>query len=107
MNDCEQFKGRLKDLCLGRGLDGRPNPPRKAVRRFREQHGIEDDGEAWSVSQPSRGLGDVVAKIMHATGIAKVVEYVSGKLTGKKCGCGCKRRQDTLNAMVPFTRHQP
>lgn len=103
MTECEKFKGRLRDLCEGHGRDGRPNPPRKYVDAFREQHGITE----WTVSQPSRGLGDVVKKITHATGIDKAVEYVAEKVTGKKGGCGCKNRQNSLNAMVPFTEPQP
>jgi hypothetical protein len=51
----------------------------------------------WDVSQPSRGLGDVVAKITHATGIDKLVKAV----TGKK-GCGCKKRAAKLNEKFPF-----
>lgn len=37
---------------------------------------------------PSRGLGDTIAKITSAVGI-------------KPCG-GCKRRQATLNRLVPY-----
>lgn len=107
MNECEQFPGRMKDLCLGMGLDGRPNPQAKYVAAFREQHGISPlivnaatpvaDQKAWDVSQPARGLGDVIAKVTHATGIDKVVKAVAGKK-----GCGCAKRQAALNAAVPF-----
>ena len=38
--ECEKFPGRLKDLCLGIGLDGRPNPTLKAHAAFREQRGL-------------------------------------------------------------------
>jgi orotate phosphoribosyltransferase len=44
----------------------------------------------WDVSQPSRGLGDVVAKVTTKLGI-------------KPCG-GCKKRQRRLNQLVPFKR---
>lgn len=37
-----------------------------------------------------RGLGDVVAKVTAALGIKQ------------KPGCGCKRRQEKLNKLVPF-----
>lgn len=37
--NCDQYPGRLKDLCLGYGLDGRPNPSDVAVAKFRHsQH---------------------------------------------------------------------
>ena len=45
----------------------------------------------------SRGLGDTIAKITHATGIAQVVKKVSG---GKDCGC--RGRQEKLNQMFPY-----
>lgn len=57
---------------------------------------------AWDVSQPSRGLGDVIKKITHATGIDQAVELIAEKVTGKKGGCGCGQRQDALNQMIPF-----
>lgn len=44
----------------------------------------------------SRGLGDTIAKVTHATGIAKVVEKVVGK------DCGCRGRQDKLNQLLPY-----
>lgn len=34
MHDCEKYPGRLKDLCLGRGLNGRPDPTRDAIAAF-------------------------------------------------------------------------
>ncbi len=40
MNECEQFRGRLRDLCEGRGRDGRGNPPQYAVDLFRAQQGL-------------------------------------------------------------------
>jgi hypothetical protein len=48
----------------------------------------------------SRGLGDTIAKITHATGIAQVVKKVSG---GKDCGC--RGRQEKLNQMFPYKDH--
>jgi hypothetical protein len=48
---------------------------------------------------PSRGLGDTIAKITHATGIAKAVEAVS-KATG--IPCNCPERQAALNEAVPY-----
>jgi hypothetical protein len=50
----------------------------------------------WTPDQPARGLGDVIAKVTHATGIDAVVKKVT------KGGCGCKKRQESLNAVVPF-----
>lgn len=102
MTECEKFKGRLRDLCEGRGLNGRKNPPAHAVKAFREANGIADPQPEWDVSKPPRGLGDVVKKLTHATGIDKVVEAVAGKK-----GCGCAKRQADLNAAFPFAGPQP
>ena len=45
-------------------------------------------GRSWG-TQPSRGLGDTVAKVIHAvTGI-------------KPCG-GCRKRQAALNRLMPY-----
>lgn len=39
---------------------------------------------------PSRGLGDTVAKITKAVGIKQTP------------GCGCAKRQEALNKLVPY-----
>ena len=44
-------------------------------------------------------LGDTVAKVTRITGIKSVVDTVSKKV-GKDCGCG--KRQDTLNRIIPY-----
>lgn len=43
----------------------------------------------WDTSQPSRGLGDTIAKLTTALGV-------------KPCN-GCKDRQQALNQLVPYT----
>jgi hypothetical protein len=47
----------------------------------------------------SKGLGDTIAKITHATGLDKLAELYT-QLTGKDCGC--KNRQEALNKLVPY-----
>lgn len=44
----------------------------------------------------SRGLGDTIAKITEATGVAKVVKKIAGK------DCGCRGRQEALNKILPY-----
>lgn len=46
-----------------------------------------------------RGAGDVVEAITEATGIKAAVER-RAKRTGKPCGC--EKRRDALNRMIPF-----
>jgi hypothetical protein len=48
-----------------------------------------------------RGLGDLVEKVTTKTGIKAVVDKVA-KVTGKDCGCG--KRRDKLNQLVPFKK---
>ena len=43
-------------------------------------------------NEPSKGLGDTIAKITHYTGLDVVAENVA-KVMGKE-DCGCKRRQE-------------
>lgn len=47
----------------------------------------------------SRGLGDTVAKITHATGLDKLSELYTN-ITGRDCGCAS--RQEALNKLVPY-----
>ena len=50
--------------------------------------------------QPSRGLGDTIAKFTHATGIHNLAQ-IGAKAMGKK-DCGCKKRQQALNKAFPY-----
>lgn len=47
----------------------------------------------------SRGLGDTIAKVTHATGLDKLAELYT-QVTGKPCGCAS--RQEALNKLVPY-----
>lgn len=47
---------------------------------------------------PSRGLGDTIAKITKATGIEAVVNFIAG------ADCGCKERQAILNEIFPYRK---
>lgn len=48
----------------------------------------------------SQGLGDTIAKLTHFTGIDKLAEKVA-KMFGKE-DCGCNRRREKLNKVVPY-----
>ena len=52
--------------------------------------------------QESKGLGDTIAKITHATGIDKVAEAVA-HLAGAE-DCGCNRRRKVLNKVIPYKK---
>ena len=51
----------------------------------------------------AEGLGDVVAHVLHTGVIGKVVKAVTG--LDHPCG-GCKKRQETLNRLVPFEKEK-
>ena len=50
--------------------------------------------------QPSRGLGDTIAKFTHATGIHNLAQ-IGAKAMGKK-DCGCNKGQQALNKAFPY-----
>ena len=56
--------------------------------------------ENFDPTQPSKGLGDTIAKITHYTGISKAVEVVTEALGIEDCGCG--GRQEWLNEVRPY-----
>jgi hypothetical protein len=47
------------------------------------------------------GLGDVIEAVTEATGLKAATEAVA-KATGRDCGCS--RRRDKLNKLIPFRR---
>lgn len=55
-------------------------------------------------SEESKGLGDTVAKITHALGLDKVAEKVAEAVGADDCGC--KRRQEKLNELVPYKKEE-
>jgi hypothetical protein len=52
------------------------------------------------VPQPMRGAGDLVEQVTKRTGIKRLVD----KVTGNRCGCG--KRRDILNKLIPFRGEQ-
>lgn len=47
-------------------------------------------------SGPARGLGDLVERGLKAVGVHQIVKAAT------KGGCGCGKRRDALNRLVPF-----
>ena len=52
--------------------------------------------------QEYKGLGDVVKRVAEATRMDKVAKFVAKKVGAKDCGCN--KRQETLNKLVPFKK---
>jgi hypothetical protein len=55
-------------------------------------------------NETSKGLGDTIAKFTEATGLDKLAEKAA-QAVGKK-DCGCKRRQEKLNELVPYNKKE-
>lgn len=56
--------------------------------------------EDFNPNEPSKGLGDSIAKITHALGIDKVADGAA-KLLGAK-DCGCNNRRKFFNDLFPY-----
>lgn len=82
--------GSLCARCIPQWLAGPPTADTLPPILLRILVATPTAAKPWDVSQPCRGLGDVVAKITHAAGIRQ------------KPGCGCAERQRRLNEAVPF-----
>lgn len=52
--------------------------------------------------EESKGLGDTIAKFTHATGLDVVAEKVVHALGQEDCGC--KKRREILNDLVPYNK---
>jgi hypothetical protein len=52
------------------------------------------------LNQPSRGLGDTIAKITSATKLDKLANSIAVAVGAEDCGC--KARQESLNKLVPY-----
>lgn len=58
--------------------------------------------EGFDPKAKSQGLGDTIAKITHATGLDVVADKVA-KALGQE-DCGCNRRREKLNNLIPYTQ---
>lgn len=79
--------------------DGQLENPFRNEDEYMQAVESEKFKRSLAVSDESRGLGDTVAKITHATGLDKLAELYTS-LTGKPCGCA--GRQDALNKLFPY-----
>jgi hypothetical protein len=60
--------------------------------------------EGFDPKAPSQGLGDIIAKFTHATGLDVVADKVA-KALGEE-DCGCNRRREKLNELIPFRQEK-
>jgi hypothetical protein len=81
----------------GRVVDGYdksnwPLPYHNLMHRDQPALEYEPFLHAHGLRFPSRGLGDTIARLAHATGIDRVMP----------AGCGCAERREKLNGAVPY-----
>jgi hypothetical protein len=95
----EEFYAKIREA---RGGEAIPYPPKLSTEeqkahyeRVYGEQASHTAGQAWDVSMPSRGFGDTVAKITHATGIHRLVKWAFKD-------CGCDKRQPRLNEWWPY-----
>jgi len=96
MDECQEQKGRLKDLCYGVGFNGRPNPSQKASDDYRRSIGLDPI----VVNSPSvryvKGKPSPVAVSKIGTNLAKIFHDNVGQVP---CG-DCKAEIERLNTMT-------
>ena len=54
--------------------------------------------------EKSKGFGDTIAKITHATGLDILADTIA-KAAGAE-DCGCNKRRKTLNEILPYTKNK-
>lgn len=98
MDECSELKGRLRDLCYGVGLNGRPNPSQKASDDYRRSIGLDPI----VVNSPSvryvKGKPSPVRSISKiGTNLSKIFKE---RIAQVPCG-DCKAEIEALNLMTP------
>jgi len=95
-DECEQYKGRLRDLCAGVGFDGRPNPTQGACDRYRATIGLSPI----VVQRPSQP-NHVLAGKKQVSRIGSVLaQIIADRIGAVPCG-QCKSAIVKLNSMTP------
>ena len=97
MIECEQYNGRLRDLCAGVGYDGRPNPTQGACDRFRERI----NKPPIVVTNPAKPSHAKLPKAPSVSRIGSVLaQIIADRIGAVPCG-KCKAAIVTLNSMTP------
>lgn len=100
MIDCEQFSGRRKEICLGYDIYGESIGMEDRKRFEYLKRWLKDNTEQEikdflksqkKIETKSRGVGDVVAKVIKAATFGKVTPCNK-----------CRQRQEKLNKIFPF-----
>lgn len=58
------------------------------------------ENQDFNPNEPSKGLGDSIAKITHALGIDKLADQAAKAVGAKDCGCNARRK--FFNELFPY-----
>ena len=96
MDECEHLRGRPRDLCYGKGFDGRPNPSQQSSDRYRATIGLSPI----VVQRPSQP-NHVLAGKKQVSRIGSVLaQIIADRIGAVPCG-QCKSAIVKLNSMTP------
>jgi hypothetical protein len=109
MKTCDDLPGRLRDLCHGKGFDGRPDPRLQDIQEWRDKF-IADGVELPELDIPKlirRQQSTTREKV--GTALKSRIEGLLKIKSGKGCGCtnlasqmdgwgitGCERERETI-----------
>lgn len=116
MPECDQFVGRLRDRCLGFGLEGRPDPSRESANAFRAAQGLPPLPEkeqvpltfmqkAKEVAQAAVDMAKTRGKLLSQPqidarlAICQACEYLKGGRC-ELCGCKCNGAAGFVNKLA-------
>ncbi len=132
-NECTKYPGRLRDLCEGKGRDGRPDPPCYAVDAFRTSEGLsrlaegshyEVDAALPPIEPPPlivRGVNFAMAmarwaaaglprrsqaEIDERLAICQSCEFYANHVCSR-CGCACVEQNQVINKLALATEKCP
>ena len=92
LTDYHDFVGRLGKTISVEELA-------KAIEEYDPRYNYQGNLFILQERSKSRGLGDTIANITHATGLDKLATLYT-QVTGKPCGC--QSRQEALNKLIPY-----
>jgi hypothetical protein len=109
--DCSKYKGRLYDLCTGRGHEGRPDPSPEATALFLERDLTDPDWRQKAVDRARRKF-ESAARTQTPTPHAVSFSPSGGPGTElflllvslniqPKLGCGCNSVKSEMNKLGP------
>jgi len=98
MEECEHLKGRPRDLCMGVGHAGRPNPTQKHCDEYRAKMGLPP-----IVVQNPAVVTNVAGAVQRVSDIG---DRLAAIFTERVAAIPCGRCKNTLYRLNAMTREQ-